>query len=87
LKAASLMTNGSDEELLARDMIEVHGAEAATVARENARGAALAGQPTQAKSWIGVLGIIQRHQAGKASPSRGPGNALPAIPEAQSVKG
>jgi hypothetical protein len=60
-----MMANEPDAELLARNMIDVHGAEAATIARGNARGAALAGQPVQAKSWIGVLGIIQRHQAGK----------------------
>ena len=56
------MDNGSDEELLARDIIDVHGAQAAIIARENARGAALAGQPAQAKSWIRVLGNIQRYQ-------------------------
>lgn len=53
----------SDEHTLACDMIEVHGAEAPTVARENARAAALAGQVARAKSWIGVLGLIQRRQA------------------------
>ena len=57
------MANDPDEALLAGNMIDVHGAEAATVARGNARGAALAGQPLQAKSWIRVLGIIQRRQA------------------------
>ena len=57
------MIEGSDDHALARDMIEVHGREAATVARENARSAALAGQAVQAKSWIRVLGIIQRRQA------------------------
>jgi hypothetical protein len=62
------MTDGSDDQKLARDMIDVHGAEAATVARGNARAAALAGQAAQAKSWIKVLGIIQRRQAGRASP-------------------
>jgi hypothetical protein len=46
----------------------VHGQEAATVARENARAAALAGQSAQAKSWIGVLGIIQQRQAGERAP-------------------
>ena len=53
-----------DERTLARDMIEVHGAEAAAVARKNARAAALAGQAMQARSWIRVLGIIQLRQAG-----------------------
>jgi hypothetical protein len=57
---------GVDEPSLARDMIEVHGtAAAAPVARANARAAALAGQAAQAKSWIRVLGIIQRHQTDK----------------------
>jgi len=61
------MSDGSDNDKLAGDMIDVHGREAATVARENARAAALAGQPRQAKYWIRVLGIIQRQQAGKAA--------------------
>ena len=61
-----VMTEGSDDHKLAHDMIDVHGREAATVARGNARAAALAGQAIQARSWIRVLGIIQR-QAGKAS--------------------
>lgn len=56
------------EHTLARDIIEVHGAEAVAVARENARIAALAGQALRAKSWIRVLGIIQRRQAGQAAP-------------------
>jgi hypothetical protein len=59
------MTDGSDDQRLARDMIDVHGTEAAAVARKNARAAALAGQAPQAKSWIRVLGVIQRQQAGK----------------------
>jgi hypothetical protein len=58
----AVMNEGSDEQLLARDMIEVHGLEAAGVARGNARAAALAGQATQAKAWIKVLGIIQQRQ-------------------------
>ncbi len=57
------MADDSDEQRLARNIIEVHGMEAAIIARGNARGAALAGQPLQAKSWIRVLGIIQRRQA------------------------
>jgi hypothetical protein len=61
-----------DEQSLARDMIEVHGMEAATVARKNARGAALAGQAARAKSWIQVLGIIQRRQASPLRASRDP---------------
>ncbi len=54
--------DGADK--LARDLIEVHGNEAPTIARGNARTAAVAGQPTLAKSWIRVLSIIQRQQAG-----------------------
>ena len=42
--------DGDDEQLLARDMIEVHGAEAAIVARDNVRAAALAGQRPQGKT-------------------------------------
>jgi len=61
-----VMTGGSDDHKLARDMIDVHGREAPAVARTNARAAALAGQAMQARSWIRVLGIIQRQQVGKA---------------------
>jgi hypothetical protein len=57
--------DGDDEQLLARDMIEVHGAEAAIVARDNVRAAALAGQRPQARHWIRVLEIIQRRQTDK----------------------
>jgi hypothetical protein len=64
------MTDEIDEDTLAHDMIEVHGAEASTVARDNARAAALAGQVVRAKSWIRVLGFIQRRQAGQVSPPR-----------------
>ena len=71
------MSDGPDNDKLAGDMIDVHGREAATVARENARAAALAGQPTQAKYWIRVLGIIQRQQAGKVSALRATGEAPP----------
>jgi len=55
----------ADEPALALDMIEVHGAAAAVVARENARIEALAGRTSQAKSWVRVLGIIQRRQTGQ----------------------
>jgi hypothetical protein len=65
-----VMTNDIDDDTLVHDMIEVHGAQAATVARENARAAALAGQGMQARSWIRVLGLIQRRQAGQASSVR-----------------
>ena len=37
------MANDSNEELLARNMVDVHGAEAATIAREDAPGAASPG--------------------------------------------
>ena len=60
------MIDDSDDLKLASDMIDVHGREAATVVRENARAAALAGQAAPAKSWIRVIGTIQRQQAGKA---------------------
>ena len=64
------MNDCSDDDKLAGDMIDVHGKKAATVARENARAAALAYHPMQAKYWIRVLGIIQPQQAGKASAIR-----------------
>ena len=57
--------DGADQQRLARDLIEVHGNEAPTIARGNARTAALAGQPIVAKSWIRVLSMIQRQQAGQ----------------------
>ena len=55
----------ADQQRLARDLIEVHGNDAPTIARSNASAAALAGQPNVAKSWIRVLGIIQLQQAGQ----------------------
>ncbi len=58
--------DGSDDHTLAHDMIEVHGRAADTVARSNARSAALAGQIGRAKSWIRVLAIIQQRQANKS---------------------
>ena len=71
LKSASLiMADDPDEQLLARSIIDVHGGEAATVVRGNARGAALAGQLAQAKSWIRVLANIQRQQPGLATVRR-----------------
>lgn len=57
------MTDDSNEQRLACSIIDVHGAEAATIVRGNARRAALAGQLAQATSWLRVLGIIQRRQA------------------------
>ncbi len=61
------------EQSLACDMIELHGLDAATVARNNARGAALAGQAArQAKSWIRVLSgsssepwLAEHHRSGR----------------------
>jgi len=63
-----MTADGSGEQLLARSIIDVHGAEAAIIARGNARSAALAGQPAQAKSWIRVLGIIQQQQSAPQGP-------------------
>lgn len=77
------MSDDLDEGLLARDMIDVHGTQAAAIARGNARGAALAGQGMQARSWIRVLGIIQRRRTDKAR--RGPGKPSPAISEIKSA--
>jgi hypothetical protein len=63
--AAALEIAGrANDEFLARDMIEVHGTEAAAVARQNARSAALRGQAERAKTWMRIVGVIQRHQTG-----------------------
>lgn len=70
-----------DEQTLAQDMIAVHGADAAVVARANARAAALAGQAVQARSWIRVLGLIQRNRITKAAPPRGVGPPIPNAPK------
>lgn len=61
------MLDDSDEDALARDMIEVHGVEASEVARANAHTAALAGAVASAKRWIRVLQVIQRRRVEKAS--------------------
>ena len=50
---------------LAHDIVAVHGTGAAAIARQNARSAALAGQPAQAKSWLAVVGSVQRLRAEK----------------------
>jgi len=47
-------------EQLARDMIDVHGADAAGVARDNARAAARAGQLIEARKWLSLVELIQR---------------------------
>ena len=49
----------SDDDL-ARALFAVHGGNAAGVARENARRAAVAGQADRAKSWLKVVAAIQR---------------------------
>ena len=74
------MENAAGESLAA-DMIEVHGAGAAAVARDNARSAARAAQIPQAKAWISVLGIIQRIQTQR------PGKPLPSLPASKSAEG
>jgi hypothetical protein len=56
------MPNDPDNDALARGMIEVHGTEAAGIARANARTAALGGAIVMAKRWIQVLTEIQRQQ-------------------------
>ena len=61
------MPDDSDEDALARDMIEVHGVEASGVARANARTAALAGAVASAKRWIKVLEVIQRQSIEQVS--------------------
>ena len=64
----TVTVDGDDELLLAHDMIDVHGASAADVARDNVHSAALAGQRPQARHWIRVLGMIQQIQTGKPAP-------------------
>jgi hypothetical protein len=71
--AAVETTDPAADAQLARDMIAVHGIEAPTVARGNARSAALAGQGLRAKFWIGVLAIIQQRQ--RATPPQDLGNS------------
>jgi hypothetical protein len=56
-------------------MIEVHGPEAATIARNNARSAALAARLPEAKSWLRLIALIQRQQADKKTLPRGPGRS------------
>jgi len=62
IDGVTVIADGADDPALARDMIEVHGAEAAMVARDNASAAALSGQALRAKFWIRVLGMIQQQQ-------------------------
>jgi hypothetical protein len=77
MEPASFAPPATDDETLARDMIAVHGAEAAAVARGNARSAALGGQGAQAKSWLRIVGLIQQYQTDSALAAQGPGNVLP----------
>ena len=51
-------------------MIDVHGMDAAGIARGNARAAALAGAITMAKRWIHVLTAIQQQQRAAAAPPK-----------------
>jgi antitoxin (DNA-binding transcriptional repressor) of toxin-antitoxin stability system len=76
------LPGGADAASLARDMIEVHGGEAVTIARHNARAAALTSQPQQAKSWLRVVGLIQRQQANKPTSPRGADRPLSPPPSA-----
>ena len=64
------MPDHSENDALALDMIDVHGTEAAGVARANARSAAVAGAIVSAKRWMGVLAAIQRKQAGREAALR-----------------
>ena len=66
-----MMPNTADENALAHNMIEVHGIEAAGIARANSRADALAGAIIAAKSWLRVLGAIQRQLAERAAESSG----------------
>jgi len=57
------MADDPDEQLLARASSMSTAGRLRPSCGGNARGSALAGQLAQAKSWIRVLGIIQRQQA------------------------
>jgi hypothetical protein len=62
-------------EELVRDMIDVHGADAAQAARANARAAACSGRPDEARTWIRVIDLIQRRareDAARTAASVGP---------------
>jgi hypothetical protein len=50
---------------LACAMIEVHGDRAASVARNNARAAAVAGQLIPARNWLRVVEVIQGQRPGR----------------------
>jgi hypothetical protein len=68
---AIVMTDGSDDGTVVGDMIEVRGTQAATVARENARAAALAGQAARRSPGSGCSGHSsaagwQRHRQSRA---------------------
>ena len=67
LRKTVKMPDGPDDDALAHDLIEVHGLEAAGVARANARAAALGGGILLAKRWIKVLAAVQRRQSGRAA--------------------
>jgi hypothetical protein len=47
------------------NVVQGTGEAAASVARDNAKSAALAGQTVQAKSWLKTLSIIQQRQSNK----------------------
>jgi hypothetical protein len=79
--------DGAAERLLARDMIDVHGADAAIVARHNARTAALAGQRPRATSWLRVLGIIQQCRTDEETGPASPGKSLSSPPMPSSIQG
>jgi hypothetical protein len=64
---ATVTVDGDDGVSLAHDMIDVHGASAAGVARNNVRTAALAGQRPQTRHWLRVLGMIQQIQTERLS--------------------
>lgn len=82
-----MMAHDPNEGLLARNMIDVHGVEAAAIARDNARSAALAGQPAQAKFWIRVIGIIQRQRPETAAPPLKPLKPLSFFPPTDPIQG
>jgi hypothetical protein len=62
-ETASVAARDTDpNDNLARDMIDVHGNDAAGIARDNARTAAIAGRTEQVRKWLAVVDVIQRRQ-------------------------
>lgn len=58
--AASPVDLSRKDDERARDLVEVHGLDAAAVARDMARAAARAGRLAEARNWLQLVDLIQR---------------------------